>query len=283
MNTEKVRKHAVEVIDSLLDELNKSVNRGAAIFGVEEMLSDIIPSFLGFRLAEIKVQTGKVYTGERRDLQELLGCKDWISTALTISDMSTSRSAIIKPGDYFRLPIKANAGSFDCLEFEALDIPSTELVVTHIADGKIIFNFEEVLFSSAINKKDTNKGGFKESALCKYLNIQFLDALDPIREVLVKNKDGNLVTFPTLFEVLGNDSEGKDVNWEDEPRQLEYFKQIKNRIRTKENDTEWWWLSTASHATDFVSVNSLGNAGSGNASGVYGVAPAICIIRPPAP
>jgi hypothetical protein len=180
------------------------------------------------------------------------------------------------------VPVKAAAGSFGGLDFEALDIPDTELTVVHTTpDGKIIFNFEEILFYSAINAKSTNNGGFKESALCKYLNIQFLGALNPIRDVLTKNRDGNLVTLPTRLEVFGSDEdddESGDSNWEEQPRQFEYFKKIKNRIRFKDNDTNWWWLSTAAGSTYFAFVYYNGGAGYNYASATAGgVAPDICI------
>jgi hypothetical protein len=132
---------------------------------------------------------------------------------------------------------------------------------------------------------NTNKGGFKESALCEYLNTQFLNtALNPVKEALLPNRDGNKVSLPTLYEVAADDDFGNDMNWEDEPRQLEYFKKIKNRIRVKENDTQWWWLYNAAHATYFAYVNGTGNAYTYYASDTTGgVAPAISIIRPPAP
>jgi hypothetical protein len=79
------------------------------------------------------------------------------------------------------IPVKANAGSFDGVEFKALDIPATEIVVTDVTPERIHINFEDVLFQSAVNAKNTNEGGLKDSALGKYLNAQFLDALEPVK------------------------------------------------------------------------------------------------------
>jgi hypothetical protein len=76
------------------------------------------------------------------------------------------------------------------------------------------------------------------------------------------------------------------MNWLDSPRQLDYFKSIKNRIKVKDNDTKWWWTSTPypSNSTYFCAVGGNGSAGSANASIMdVGVAPAICIIENPAP
>jgi hypothetical protein len=135
------------------------------------------------------------------------------------------------------------------------------------------------LFFSAINAKNTNSGGFKNSALSQYLNAQFIDALEPIKGILSRNKDGSKITLPTLYEVFGDDDEGKEVNWESEPRQLEYFLKIKNRIQVKDNDTKWWWLSspTASSTTIFCNVSTSGAANYNHASITYGVSPCFCL------
>jgi hypothetical protein len=225
-------------------------------------------------------QTRAVYRAERYDLKEMLLCDDWVSTARAIAEVARSgNNGLIRPGDYFMVPVKAEGGTFGGLDFEALDIPETELTVVRTTpDGKIIFNFEEVLFYSAANLKNTSEGGFRKSALCEYLNGPFLAALDPIRDVLTKNKDGNRVTLPTAFEVFGDDYWGKDGNWEESPTQFEYFRKVKNRIRVKDNDTRWWWLSTAI-ATLFAYVYYDGDAyGDAFASIAYGgVAPAFCV------
>jgi hypothetical protein len=87
-----------------------------------------------------------------------------------------------------------------------------------------------------------------------------------------------------LYEVAADGDFGDDMNWEDTPRQLEYFKKIKNRIRTKDNDTRWWWLFNAANAYYFAIVGSSGTASYSGADGYDGgVAPALCILRTPAP
>jgi hypothetical protein len=71
------------------------------------------------------------------------------------------------------------------------------------------------------------------------------------------------------------------MNWLDSPRQLDYFKSIKNRIKVKDNDTKWWWTSTPypSSSTHFCNVSLIGAAINNAASNMDGgVAPAICII-----
>lgn len=226
-------------------------------------------------------KSGETYTGERRDLARLLGKEDWVSAFFALHGLATDGAAeTVKAGDYIRVPVKVPASRVGGLEFKSLDIESAELVVAQSAPDRIIFNFEEVLFFSAVNAKNTNEGGLKNSALFEYLNTMFLDALHPVREILAENRDGCRVTLPTLYEVFGDGSEGKDVNWEETLRQLEYFKRVKNRIRVKDDDTIWWWLGTpAASSTYFVFVNSFGNVNYTSASSTGGgVAPAICVI-----
>jgi predicted transcriptional regulator len=109
---------------------------------------------------------------------------------------------------------------------------------------------------------------------------EYHDALEPIKEILSRNKDGNRIALPTIYEVWGDCEEAKEGNWESEPRRLEYFKKIKNRIKAKDSDTGWWWLSTAdaSSSTNFCSVTASGAAGNSYfASDSNGVSPCFCI------
>ena len=281
MSIEKVRQYAIETVTGLLGDIESAAKRGAAVFGAEELLNSVIPSFIEpSPVTWYKPQIGEIYTGERRNLTTLLGCKDWISTLRAIPD----RNWMVKAGDYIRLPVKTGAAKYGELKFSPLDIEEADLVVIQSTPDKIILNFEEVLFHSAVNSENTNKGGFTNSALSYYLNANFIETFSPVEKILAKNKNGDRVTLPSLYEVTGDDDYGDDVNWEDEPRQLEYFKKIKNRIRVKDNDTQWWWLSTAAYETTFCGVYVSGSASYGSAStATGGVAPAICIIRPPAP
>jgi hypothetical protein len=236
----------------------------------------------GVHTGVIEEKSRETYTGERRDLARLLGCEDWTSTFFALHGLAKNGAAkTAKAGDYIRVPVKVPASRVGGLEFKSLDIESAELVVAQSAPDRIIFNFEEVLFFSAVNAKNTNEGGFKKSSLFEYLNTMFLDALHPVREILAKNRDGCRVTLPSVCEVFGDIGEGNDVNWEETPRQLEYFKRVKNRIRIKDDDTKWWWLGTpaAASSTYFVIVNYNGSVTDYTASHTGGgVAPAICVI-----
>jgi hypothetical protein len=285
MDRETLRKKAIETVDGLMADIESSAKRGAAVFGASELLTSLIPSFIGVGCGTGIKYDSKIcetYIGERRNLKTLLGGNDWISTFDALSELIALGLApgIIKPGDYIRLPVKVEEAHFGSSFFAALDIEETEAVVVHVFKDKIAFNFEEVLFCNAINKNDINVGGFKNSALSYYLNAQFIHALDPITGILAKNKDGNPITLPTYYEVCGDDEVGNDVNWEEEPRQLEYFKLIKNCIRVKDNYTKCWWFSSpyTDGSTNFIYMNRDGYSASYYASKVdVGVAPAFCV------
>jgi hypothetical protein len=292
MNREERRNLAIDTVDSIIANIEKSVQKAVAIFGDENEALDkiIIPEVrnsikgIGGRasllLSQYSIEKEMVYTGEHRNLQKLFGCNDdYAETFIMLHDLIHRGGAQdIKPGDYIRIPVKVPACEIEGMSFEELNIPAAESVVTDVIDGKVIFQFEEVLFHSAINEDNTNKGGFAKSTLCAYLNDAFMTIFGRVKDFMALNKYGNRIALPTNFEVFGEGSD-KSMNWLDSPRQLDYFKSIKNRIRVKDNDTTWWWLSTPYSAASayfcLVGGNGLANYYGASASG--GAAPAFCI------
>jgi hypothetical protein len=280
MNKQERWNHAVKTVDELNEEIDRALKRGVAVFGEDEMLDHVIPSCIGRETGiVIPAETGETYSGERRDLKILLGGSDWKATFNAISLMAKGHdTGEIKAGDFIMVPVKANASRHGELNFKALDIAETELVVTQVCRDRIILNFEDILFYNAVNRNDTSQGGFAESALSEYLNAEFLDAFNTVKHLFAENKYGKKVSLPTFYEVMGCADLGTGVNWETEPRQLEYFKRVKNRIRTMENETRWWWLFSATSASNFCYVNNNGNATySGARYTGGGVSPAICV------
>ncbi len=258
------RSEIVEISERAFDIIHDRNNGSLKYLGWESIESESTPE---------KIEIEKtVSTESRRDLAALLGCADWELTIRALSAL-TKKDDAVKAGDYIRLPVKTKKAKHDGLEFAALDIEETELVVVDVTADKIIFNFDEVLFRSAINNKNTNDGGFHA-----YLNDEFLEDFDLVKDCLQKNKDGDYITLPTAYELFGaNDYSNKSANWE-EPRQLEYFKKVKNRIRTEDNDTKWWWTSSPYGSTYFCYVSNYGLIYYDYASGTDGgVAPALCI------
>jgi hypothetical protein len=281
---------AQELVREILGDLEISMQRAAHFFknGDEAMYGLFSPMAL-MAIGKAGLEPPKMakreneyyntlYRGERRDLLAFTRTNNWVEVLQEIhnSHISALYQTVVNPGDYIRIPVKVPACRVKGLEFEELDMEA-EAVVADVVDGKIIFQFEEILFFSAINSENTNKGGFKNSDLSSYLNDPFMTVFAQVKDCMVKNKHGRYITLPTKFEVFG-EGDNKEGNWKD-GCQLEHFKKIKNRIRVKDNDTQWWWLSTPCDASvaHFTRVSGLGIARYGNASGVGGCAPAFCI------
>jgi hypothetical protein len=284
------RERAELLAHDIMRDFHHSVRRIVNLYEIgDDAMDAIIPEAMeAIRIAGLTVSKsdepieGESYTGERRDLVKLFGCRDWVDLMLSInaSKLFAPYDPKIKIGDYVRIPIKTSRGKYDGLEFDSLNIPDAEAVVVDVIDRQVIFQFEEVLFHNAVNNDDTNKGGFEKSALSSYLNNTFLaEVFGQVLAVMVPNYAGKKITLPTRCEVFGEErGEENSVNWSEFPAQLGYFKKVKNRIRVREDDTKWWWLSSAAHSTSFANVSLSGNAYYDNASGATGgVAPVFCI------
>ncbi|MDR1837561.1 MAG: DUF6273 domain-containing protein [Treponema sp.] len=285
---------AVQIVDDILSSFGKSLKRLVSLFNsgdeaIKYIHSEITEAFAeaGLKLTKSTPEAASQcsYTGERRDLVKLLGCFDWADALVAIYEIthySGQKLPEIKPGDYITMPVRVDAAKIDGLVFKGLDIAKTEAVVIDVNKDGIVFQFDDVLFLNAVNRKDTNEGGFANSTLGKYLNKNFISVFpEKVQGILQYNSRDNLrITLPTLFEVFG-DRDDKTMNWSKNPYQFDYFKKRKNRIKTHENDTQWWWLSSpnAAHAASFCYVHYYGHAyNGGGASEVSGgVAPAFCV------
>jgi hypothetical protein len=243
---------AQELVSEILGDLESSMKRAAHFFknGDEAMHGLFTPlAVMAIHKAGLEPpkmakredeQCSTLYRGERRDLLVLTHTDNWADAIHRIHNSRITglyNPPTVKPGDYIRIPVKVPACDIGGLKFEELDVEA-EAVIADVIDGKIIFQFEEVLFFSAINSEETNKGGFEGSDLSSYLNDPFMTVFAQVKDCMVKNKHGRYITFPTVFEVFGK-GEKEDGNWKDGYR-LEYFKKIKNRIRVKDNYTSWW-------------------------------------------
>lgn len=257
---------AYGIADAMIEERERAFNNGGR----------------GLAAAPQPEGARPVYTGERRDLAKLFGCAGMADTFKAVSGLIRRGGAHdIRPGDFMTIPVRLPAGRCGGLEFGPVDIKETELVVSHVfAEGRVAFQFEEVLFTSAVNPKNTNDGGFAASALAEYLNRNVENIFGAASEFLAESNDGLKITLPTQYEVFGEEEKnaGAFVNWSESPARLDWFRKRKNRIRVKGNELRRWWLSTASGPAAFCLVYSGGHAGNYGA-GYYGggAAPAICV------
>ena len=129
-----------------------------------------------------------------------------------------------------------------------------------------------------MNEENTNKGGWDESDLRKYLNTKILDSFpESIKSKMKPIYTYDFLTLPTVEDIFGEwdfdrwePKEGAEPNWP----------LMKHRqYRAKGN---CWWERSAYYntATHFCYVNASGNANSNNASFSCGLAPTFLIANP---
>jgi len=296
METTERRKLAHDTADSIINEISNSIWRAAALFGTAKKAFEklILPELesLGFKPCVAlggSVVNANNYTGEARNLRALLGSngEEWPEILAKISAEYTKKNLgyLFQPGDYLNISLKVPAVTIDGYDFAAVNLDCEKMVVTAVYSDKVIFNFENIIFHSLMNKENTNKGGFKDSLLAKYLNEHFLKyVFGAAEKYLAPNRDGLKVSLPTMVEVFGEDEDGDytDVNWGEKKRHP-YFEKCTNRIKVSVDDlddTHWYRLydPSAAGTSYFARVYNGGYAyGSSANNPDGGVAPVICV------
>jgi hypothetical protein len=217
--------------------------------------------------------------GETCDLVRYLGASDWRHAInLTQEVIRAGKATALNVGDFVHVKFDVPAANYDGVDFPALHVDE-KVQIINANDDKVIFNFADIIFLSAINANDKNEGGFSQSALAKYLNNEFLAAMD-ISDVLLANHDELDISLLTAFELFGDEEYWvARSNYFDEPHQIEFCKNERNRVKSWKNETHWYWTSSAraSSAALFCYCNNSGGSYDGNASSVGGVAPAFCV------
>ena len=185
---------------------------------------------------------------------------------------------VLKSGD--NIPVTLKNG-----EEVSFDIGKDE-------SGKIYFVMHNCLKETKpMNGGRTNKGGWEESDMRKYLNEKVINLLpDELQEIIKPTKIVQIwngkgrETEDKLFLLSRTQVFGKRENYEAiEPSdsQIDIFKSPRERV--KESDgcgtpVNWWFRSPySSYSYLFCIVGTDGKAYYSGASGSLGVAPAFCI------
>lgn len=151
--------------------------------------------------------------------------------------------------------------------------------VHKVTDDKVMLIFDDYVAKRPMNESGTNKGGFEDSDLNKWLHTEFVKALPySIRARLTD------VTIPTVGEMFGWDDEWDRNHFEaDNDKQLPLMKQKRNRVAYYNNECECGWLRNATKkefsAAHFAGVNGGGYSNCGNASNSGGVRPEIWLVK----
>lgn len=151
--------------------------------------------------------------------------------------------------------------------------------VHKVTDDKVMLIFDDYVAKRPMNESGTNKGGFEDSDLNKWLHTEFVKALPySIRARLTD------VTIPTVGEMFGWDDEWDRNHFEaDNDKQLPLMKQKRNRVAYYNNECECGWLRNATKkefsAAYFAGVGNFGSANCSGASSSDGVRPEIWLVK----
>lgn len=151
--------------------------------------------------------------------------------------------------------------------------------VHKVTDDKVMLIFDDYVAKRPMNESGTNKGGFEDSDLNKWLHTEFVKALPySIRARLTD------VTIPTVGEMFGWDDEWDRNHFEaDNDKQLPLMKQKRNRVAYYNNECECGWLRNATKkefsSARFALVNGIGDTNFSRASGSLGVRPEIWLVK----
>lgn len=198
---------------------------------------------------------------------------DW--TTLSLASHQGRLCEILQEGDI--IPITLKNGE------------QHEIVATQDEHGKWHFIFRDCLADTAqMNDTWTNKGGWAACKMRDYLNDEVFSLLpDELQTVIVPTKvvqivDGKLVeTMDKLWLPSESQIFGKTVWADEEPEdtQLAWYKNTHNRVKTRGNDTVWYWERSAfaGYSNTFCIVYSSGRAGRSTAGNSTGVSPGFTI------
>lgn len=151
--------------------------------------------------------------------------------------------------------------------------------VHKVTDDKVMLIFDDYVAERPMNESGTNKGGFEDSDLNKWLHTEFVKALPySIRARLTD------VTIPTVGEMFGWDDEWDRNHFEaDNDKQLPLMKQRRNRVAYYNNECECGWLRNATKkefsSAYFAFVYDNGLTNCDYASSSRGVRPEIWLVK----
>ena len=130
-----------------------------------------------------------------------------------------------------------------------------------------------------MNKKNTNRGGYDNSDLRKYLQSDtVLSDFEEIRPYMKPWNNGDLLRIPYYGEMFDNNDRNDFVE-PDSNEQWPLMKDAHNRVASRCGEPEWGWLANTvrDSSADFCFVTADGDAAYWGASDAFGVRPAFLI------
>ena len=171
----------------------------------------------------------------------------------------------IEVGDQIEIPLEG-LGTFTA-------------TIHKVMDDKVLFIFDDYVTQRPMNNKNTNKGGYDESDLKDWIDVELFNKFP--REF--RKRISNL-TIPTVGQMFGWDDEWDCDKFErDDDEQLPLMKLRRNRVAYYDNKTSCGWLRNATKknvsSASFAYVNGCGATTSGGASDSLGVRPEFWLVR----
>ncbi len=143
-----------------------------------------------------------------------------------------------------------------------------------------------------MNKRMTNKGGWRDSEMRLWLNETVFHMLpDELQEIIIPRRivqtmDGEALEsedklwLPSFTEMFGKENAEGWAPADTDEMQMELFTTERSRVKeVPGNGTWWYWLRSpyGGNSTRFCRVGSGGYAYYADASGAYGVAFGFCL------
>ena len=164
---------------------------------------------------------------------------------------------------------------------------------TENTKNHVVMQFRNCVLTKRMNASDTNTGGYHASELCGWLNDKFKtglvaalgDYLYKIRRLL--STKGNwewsddIVFLPTEYEVWGTSVWSEKGYGGGFQAQFALYRESSlYKVKRHNGNRILWWEATPTegNTTSFCYSRYYGNAGNYVfASGVYGIAPVVCV------
>ncbi len=195
---------------------------------------------------------------------------------------------VLEAGSEFPVSLEADADNENDV-FEQLTAQ-----VTHVTkEGRVMVVLKDCMEKMhAMNDRTTNKGGWKDSAMRKWLNEDVLPRLPKELQAMIVPRtirqkiDGEEVQtqdklwLPSFTEMFGTDAAAEWAPCDLGDEQFELFDSERSRVKeVPERGTWWYWLRSpyASNSAYLCLVYSDGSADYGSASRAFGVAFGFCL------
>lgn len=167
---------------------------------------------------------------------------------------------------------------------DQIEIPleglGTFMATVHkVTDDKVLFIFDDYVTQRPMNDKNTNKGGYDESDLKDWIDVELFNKFPQEFRKRMSN-----LTIPTVGQMFGWDDEWNRNTFErDDNAQLPLMKLRRNRVAYYDNNISYGWLRNATKkivsSPLFAFVSYCGDATYNYASGSFGVRPEFWLVR----